>query len=48
MILRSNLPRLRILKVKEESARILQDQFIRFSNGLRYKFDDLPSNVDDS
>ena len=37
-----------ILKVKEESARILQDQFIRFSNGLRYKLDDLPSNVDDS
>ncbi len=26
----------------------MQDQLIRFSNGLRYKLDDLPNNVDDS
>ena len=37
-----------ILKVKDESARILQNQLMRSSNALRYKLDDLPSNADDS
>src|SRR3954452_14245847 len=37
-----------ILKVKEESARITQNQLARTGNSLRYKLDDLPSNADDA
>ena len=36
-----------ILKVKDESARIAQNQLTRNGNSLRYKLDDLPSNADD-
>jgi methyl-accepting chemotaxis protein len=36
-----------ILKVKDESARIAQNQLARTGNSLRYKLDDLPSNADD-
>ncbi len=36
-----------ILKVKEESARIAQNQLTRTGNSLRYKLDDLPSNAED-
>ena len=36
-----------ILKVKDESARIAQNQLTRTGNSLRYKLDDLPSNADD-
>ncbi|MDE5456829.1 HAMP domain-containing protein [Bradyrhizobium sp. CSA112] len=36
-----------ILKVKDESARITQNQLTRTGNSLRYKLDDLPSNADD-
>ncbi|HZC95794.1 MAG TPA: HAMP domain-containing protein, partial [Bradyrhizobium sp.] len=37
-----------IVKVKEESTRIAQNQLARSGNSLRYKLDDLPSNADDS
>jgi methyl-accepting chemotaxis protein len=37
-----------IVKVKDESARITQNQLTRTGNSLRYKLDDLPSNADDS
>ena len=37
-----------ILKVKEESARITQNQLTRTGNSLRYKLDDLPSNAEES
>ncbi len=37
-----------ILKVKDESARITQNQLTRTGNSLRYKLDDLPSNADDA
>ena len=37
-----------ILKVKEESTQIAQNQLARSGNSLRYKLDDLPSNADDS
>ena len=37
-----------ILKVKEESARITQNQLTRTGNSLRYKLDDLPSNAEDA
>jgi methyl-accepting chemotaxis protein len=37
-----------ILKVKDESARIGQNQLMRTGNSLRYKLDDLPSNADDA
>ncbi len=37
-----------ILKVKEESTRIAQNQLMRSGNSLRYKLDDLPSNADDT
>ena len=37
-----------ILKVKEESARITQNQLSRTGNSLRYKLDDLPSNAEES
>ena len=37
-----------IIKVKDESARITQNQLTRTGNSLRYKLDDLPSNADDS
>jgi methyl-accepting chemotaxis protein len=36
-----------ILKVKDESARIAQNQLTRSGNSLRYKLDDLPSNAED-
>ncbi|HVQ68051.1 MAG TPA: HAMP domain-containing methyl-accepting chemotaxis protein [Bradyrhizobium sp.] len=36
-----------MLKVKEESARIAQNQLARTGNSLRYKLDDLPSNAED-
>ena len=36
-----------MLKVKEESARIAQNQLTRTGNSLRYKLDDLPSNAED-
>ncbi|NOJ50772.1 methyl-accepting chemotaxis protein [Bradyrhizobium archetypum] len=36
-----------ILKVKDESARVAQNQLARTGNSLRYKLDDLPSNADD-
>jgi methyl-accepting chemotaxis protein len=37
-----------ILKVKEESTLIAQNQLMRSGNSLRYKLDDLPSNADDT
>ena len=37
-----------ILKVKEESALIAQNQLLRSGTTMRYKLDDLPSNADDS
>jgi methyl-accepting chemotaxis protein len=37
-----------IVKVKEESAGLVQNQLMRSSNALRYKLDDLPNNTDDS
>jgi methyl-accepting chemotaxis protein len=37
-----------IVKVKEESALIAQNQLTRSATSLRYKLDDLPSNADDS
>ena len=37
-----------ILKVKEESARIAQNQLTRSGQSLHYKLDDLPSNADES
>src|SRR3954464_12548635 len=37
-----------ILKVKEESTGIAQNQLMRSGNSLRYKLDDLPSNADDA
>jgi methyl-accepting chemotaxis protein len=37
-----------ILKVKQESALIAQNQLTRSGTSLRYKLDDLPSNADDS
>ena len=37
-----------IIKVKDESARITQNQLTRTGNSLRYKLDDLPSNADDA
>jgi methyl-accepting chemotaxis protein len=36
-----------MLKTKDESARIAQNQLARTGNSLRYKVDDLPSNADD-
>ena len=36
-----------ILKVKDESTRIAQNQLTRTGNSLRYKLDDLPSNAED-
>jgi len=36
-----------MLKTKEESARIAQNQLARTGNSLRYKVDDLPSNAED-
>jgi methyl-accepting chemotaxis protein len=36
-----------IFKVKDESARIAQNQLTRTGNSLRYKLDDLPSNAED-
>jgi methyl-accepting chemotaxis protein len=36
-----------ILKVKSESALLTQNQLTRGGNLLRYKLDDLPSNIDD-
>ena len=36
-----------ILKVKDESALIAQNQLTRGGNMLRYKLDDLPSNADE-
>jgi len=36
-----------MLKVKEDSARIAQNQLARTGNSLRYKVDDLPSNAED-
>ncbi|WOH66678.1 HAMP domain-containing methyl-accepting chemotaxis protein [Bradyrhizobium sp. BWA-3-5] len=36
-----------MLKVKDESARIAQNQLGRTGNSLRYKLDDLPSNAED-
>ena len=37
-----------ILKVKRDSALLVQNQLTRDGNMLRYKLDDLPSNADDS
>jgi methyl-accepting chemotaxis protein len=37
-----------ILKVKEESTRIAQNQLSRMGNSLRYKVDDLPGNSEES
>ena len=37
-----------ILKLKRESALVMQNQLARNGNMLRYKLDDLPSNADDS
>lgn len=37
-----------ILKVKEDSARIAQNQLTRSGMSLHYKVDDLPSNADES
>ncbi len=36
-----------ILKIKDDSARIVQNQLARNGNSLRYKLDDLPSNADE-
>ena len=36
-----------ILKVKHDSALVMQNQLTRGGNLLRYKFDDLPSNAED-
>ncbi|HMM93189.1 methyl-accepting chemotaxis protein, partial [Bradyrhizobium sp.] len=36
-----------MLKVKDESSRIAQNQLARTGNSLRYKLDDLPSNAED-
>ena len=36
-----------MLKTKDESARIAQNQLARTGNSLRYKVDDLPSNAED-
>jgi methyl-accepting chemotaxis protein len=36
-----------MLKTKEDSARIAQNQLARTGNSLRYKVDDLPSNAED-
>ncbi len=36
-----------MLKTKEESARIAQNQLARTGNSVRYKVDDLPSNAED-
>ncbi len=36
-----------MLKVKDESARIAQNQLARTGNSLRYKVDDLPSNAEE-
>jgi methyl-accepting chemotaxis protein len=36
-----------ILKTKDDSARIAQNQLARNGNSLRYKLDDLPSNADE-
>ena len=37
-----------ILRIKAESALIVQNQLTRSGTSLRYKLDDLPSNADDS
>ena len=37
-----------ILKVKDQSAQITQNQLARTGTTLRYKLDDLPSNADDA
>ena len=37
-----------IVKVKEESALIAQNQLTRSGTALRYKLDDLPNNADDA
>ena len=37
-----------IIKVKDESARITQNQLTRTGTSLRYKLDDLPSNADET
>ena len=37
-----------ILRVKQESALIAQNQLARGANRLRYKLDDLPSNADEA
>ncbi|WGR99776.1 methyl-accepting chemotaxis protein [Bradyrhizobium sp. ISRA443] len=37
-----------IVKLKDESARIAQNNLNRSANSMRYKLDDLPSNADDS
>ena len=36
-----------MLKTKDDSARIAQNQLARTGNSLRYKLDDLPSNAED-
>ncbi len=36
-----------ILRIKQESALLTQNQLLRSGNMLRYKLDDLPSNADD-
>ncbi len=37
-----------ILRIKQESALLTQNQLLRSGNMLRYKLDDLPSNAEDS
>ena len=37
-----------VLRIKQESAQLTQNQLMRSGNMLRYKLDDLPSNADDS
>jgi len=37
-----------VLRIKQESAQLTQNQLTRNANLLRYKLDDLPSNADDS
>jgi methyl-accepting chemotaxis protein len=37
-----------VLRIKQESAQLTQNQLLRSGNMLRYKLDDLPSNADDS
>ena len=37
-----------VLRIKQESAQLTQNQLMRSANMLRYKLDDLPSNADDS